>query len=429
MKQSIYILNLLRVSRTILVLNTLFITYSFQSCTQKSNELQTEGHSVLEHNMADMKGMDHANIVGDTLLLHSLALPVNFQVVSSQKSVKPSLNIGKNKIDAQGYISLDETRNRKISAKISGRIEKLFVKYNLQYVHAGEKIMEVYSPDLNTYQEELLYLLKNKSDQELIDQAVEKLRLLGIGQGQINTIVKTGSPSFTMNVYSPQNGYVFFVQPSTIQKEKMDNSAQSIESKMDGMQAGSDNSSASFVSETQQVREGDYVNKGDVLFWINDLRQVWGMIAVDNIHEQELKLHAKVGVVNELFKEDTVKANINFIEPVYQPDQKFIRARIYLANNNNKYKINSLIVAAISTENKSSLWVPYSSVLFLGKRKIVWVQKETTADHNKIYQVSEVTTGLSHDGMIEIKKGLNADDEIALNAGYLLDRESLIKPE
>ncbi len=415
-------------SRTILVLNALFVSCSLQSCTQKRNEVQTDDPTH-EHNMADMKGMVHSSIGEDTSLLRSVALPVNFQVVSSQKSVRPSLNIGNSRIDAQGYISLDETRNHKVSAKISGRIEKLFVKYNLQYVHAGEKIMEVYSPDLNTYQEELLYLIKIKSDQELIDQAIEKLRLLGIGQDQINTIVKAGSPSFTMNVYSPQDGYVLFTRPSTNPKEKMNDAASSNESKMGGMQAASGNSSIDFVSETQQVREGVYVNKGDVLFWINDLRQVWGMIAVDNVYEQELKLNTDAAVISELYKDDTVKANINFIEPVYQPDQKFIRARIYLTNNNNKYKINSLITAKITTENKSSLWVPYSSVLFLGKRKIVWVQKETTADHNRIYEVREVITGLSHGEMIEIKKGINADDEIALNAGYLLDRESLVKPE
>ena len=177
------------------------------------------------------------------------------------------------------------------------------------------------------------------------------------------------------------------------------------------------------------MREGDYVNKGDVLFWINDLRQVWGVVSVSNIHEQELKLNAQVSLVSELFKPDTLKARVNFIEPTYQPEQKFIKARIFLSNPNGKYKINSLVTAEIATEQKSSVWVPYSSLLFLGKRKIVWVLKESGSDANKIYEARDVVTGLCRDEMIEIKKGINASEEIALNAAYLLDRESLIKPE
>ena len=68
-------------------------------------------------------------------------------------------------------------------------------------------------------------------------------------------------------------------------------------------------------------------------------------------------------------------------------------------------------------------------MLFLGKRKIVWVLKEKTAGNNKIYEARDVIIGLTYNGMVEIKNGLNIKEEIALDAGYLLDRESLIKPE
>ena len=94
-----------------------------------------------------------------------------------------------------------------------------------------------------------------------------------------------------------------------------------------------------------------------------------------------------------------------------------------------KYKINSLLEAKISLDNSPFLMVPYSSVLFLGKRKIVWVLKGKTEGNNKIFEARDVITGLMHNGMIEIKTGLTLNEEIAVDAGYLLDRESLIKPE
>ena len=198
---------------------------------------------------------------------------------------------------------------------------------------------------------------------------------------------------------------------------------------MGEMQSSSGSSSTSYVSEKTQLREGIYVNKGDVLFWINDLQRVWGIVATNNSHAQYLKVGSKVSMVSEFYKTDTIKAEINFIEPTYQPDQKFVTARIYLSNNNYKYKINSLIDAEVVTnEKKSILTVPYSGVLFLGKRKIVWVLKGMSGD-NRIYEARDVMVGAVYGDTIVVKDGLKADEEVAINAGYLLDRESLIKPQ
>lgn len=403
----------------------------FISCNQNKNN-ETHQHPIQDSAMGDTKCMDMSSmseIVSDTSTLSSLVLPTSFQVVSSQKSVRPTLLNNVNRIKGQGYISLDERLNNKVSARISGRIEKLYVRYNLQYIRKGDKVMDLYSPELNTYQNEFLYLIKKKSDQLLIDQAEEKLRLLGIGQAQIDALKKTATPFVTLTIYSPQSGFVFFNPSTSSQKAIMNEAQPSGDNGMGKMQSSNGDRSTNYVSGNSQLREGSYINKGDVLFWINDLRQVWGIIAIANSHERELKLGSKVSMVSELYKNDTVKSAISFIEPVYQSDQKFIRARIYLSNSDYKYKINSLIEAEINVEEKSTLAVPYSSVLFLGKRKMVWVLTGVSSDNNRIYEARDVVIGIAYGDMIEIKEGLNMDEEVARDAGYLLDRESLIKPE
>jgi len=383
-----------------------------------------KGMDMGEHNMESMNKSDGtSSSLSDSLKIGSLVMPANYQVISSQKSVKPVKKDGINEINAQGYISIDERRNNKVSSRISGRIEKLYIKYNFQYVKKGEKIMELYSPELNTYQEELVFLMKGGNDSSLTVKAEEKLRLLGVTQRQINDIKRTGNTFSIIDIYNPQGGYVFFKPSSPV--SSMSNSTTS---KMNSM-GNTNNTSNSLVSSDGQIREGNYVNKGDVLFWVNDLELVWAMIAVDNSHQQELKTGAKVLLISELYKNDTISVAINFIEPAYMQNQKFSMSRIYLNNSDKKYIINSLLEAKISSGKSSSLIVPYSSVLFLGKRKIVWVLKGKTEDNNKIFEARDVIIGLMHNGMIEIKKGLSINDEIANDAGYLLDRESLIKPE
>jgi len=389
------------------------VSFAISACSQSN------------HDMADMKemGVYHTNESIDSSSLRSLLQPTNFQVISSLQSVKPTLKTTST-VKARGYISLDERRNEKIAARVSGRIEKLFVKYNLQRVNAGDKVMELYSPELNTYQEELLYLVKSHSDQNLIDKAEEKLRLLGITQIQIDNIKRTGQTFYVMTIYSQQGGYVFFKQMSA-------SLLASLKKEADGMIGMNEQNepATTFNSDSQQLREGDYINKGDILFWLNDLQIVWAMIAIDNSHMHEIKLGTKASVVGEQYKQDTIHTSISFIEPQYQPNQKFGMARIYLNNVNNRYKINSLMNAEINIETKPMMTVPYSSVLFLGKRELVWVMKGFTQDRNRIYEAREIRIGTTEDGDVEIKEGLNADEEVAINAGYLMDRESLIIPK
>ncbi len=425
------------------------VSIAFLSCNNDNNKATNKNempsskegkHKAHDADMDNMKGMDMGdqNDMGDSkamnpkirandTLVESLVLPANYRIISSQRSVKPVQSRGINSIKSQGYISIDERRNNKVASRISGRIEKLYIKYSLQYVKKGDRLMDVYSPELNTYQAELLFLLKNSTDQNLINQAEEKLRLLGITQTQINNIKKSGQPIFAISIYSPQNGYVFYKNETSNGMGTMKSSSQNLPG--NGMGMGNGGSSPNVISTTGQIREGSYVNKGDILFWINDLEEVWAMIAVDNIHQQELRTGAKVSLISEFYKNDTIRAVINLIEPVYQQSQKFILSRVYLKNPDRKYKINSLVDAIINTDTSTTVMIPYSSILFLGKRKIVWVLVNRTADNNRSYEAREVTIGLTHNGMVEIKSGVHANEEIAYNAGYLLDRESLIKPE
>ena len=389
--------------------------------SQNGDHGNMDGMDMGEHKTKNIK---IKNSYPDSLYLSTLVVPDNFQVVSSQPTVKPVRSIPKNNITVQGYIAPDERRHVKVPVRVSGRIEKLYVKYNLQYVKKGEKIMDLYSQELNTYQEEMLFLMKNNS--LLLANAEEKLGLLGVSKRQIEDIKKTGKTFFTLDVVSPQSGYVFFNSSNQLEKNVAEVNAKSNSGdKMKGM-GGNNASSGNITSGSNQVREGNYINKGEVLFWINDLQKVWAMIAVDNSHQQKLKPGLKVYLVSEFHKNDTIDEVVDFIEPVYQNNQKVIMSRIYLNNTEKKYKINSLVEVIINTLPTTPNLIPYSSVFFLGKKKIVWVLKKKIGK-SKIFEARDITIGIMHSEMVEVITGLNANEEIALNAGYLLDRESLVQ--
>lgn len=338
-------------------------------------------------------------------------------------SVKPEMEKADN-IPASGYISIDERRTIKFSARISGRIEKLYVKYNVQFVNKGDKIMELYSPELSAYQSELRYLVSSNADPRTIGRSEEKLRLLGLSHDQIMELKFSEEPFYTITVRSMQSGYIFFSPPDTPQQTLEVKSPE--EANMNDAPTGGRQST--FAVSNIQLREGSYVNQGDALFWMNDLRVVWALLAIPNNRQQDIKAMANVSILSELFPHDTIRTKVDFIEPMYRPAQKFIRVRVDLPNLNYRYKINSLVNAQIESTSTPVLSVPYGSVLFLGKRKVVWVFQRYTGQGNRIYEARDVVTGIAFRDRIEIKSGLARDEEVAMNAAYLLDRESLIKP-
>ncbi len=395
------------------------------------HEVPREGDQVTDtpakNDMPEMAMPDDKAAFADSLNLSSYVMPVSHQVISAQKTVMVMPADSAHVIGALGYIVPDERRNYKVSARFSGRIEKLYVRYNLQRVKKGEKILDLYSTELNTYQEELVFLLKRNSDPSLVEKAKEKLRLLGLTPAQISHIENTGETSFSIGIYSPQGGYVLFTPSSPAAGMRAGGKNAGMGGGMGG--GGEPSSGASVVSGGSQIREGDYVGQGQTLFWINDLQQVWAMLAVDNRHQQALRPGMSVTLKSELYPNETIRAKLNLIEPAYQENQKFILSRVYLKNPGGRYKINSLIKAEMMPAKSNALTVPYSSVLFLGKRKIVWVLKGKTREGNKIFEARNVSVGIVSGDRVVISSGLARGEEVALDAGYLLDREGLILPE
>jgi len=360
------------------------------------------------------------------------AEPTNRKIISSQALVKPVRQLQSSPVEAYGFITLDERRSNQVSARVGGRIERLYVKYENQFLRKGDRILDLYSPDLNTYQEELLYAHKVDPDGELPKHAAHKLKLLGITDAQIKQIVESGKASLTLSIYSAYDGYIFY-SPSTQMSPTGAAMASSGGNKMGGgMGATSQqrqSNSPSTSTASGPVREGAYVSAGQTLFWINDLREVWGILSVDNLHQYEIALNDSVTMESELAPDKPIKTIVRYIEPQYVTGQKFIQVRVYLSNANGSLHINSLLEATIHPKTRESLTLPATSILYLGGRQAVWKKVGQTEEGTHILEIQFVRLGPVSQGRVTVVSGLEADDEVALDAGYLMDRESLVKPE
>ncbi len=364
--------------------------------------------------------MNLVPIVNDPLVQ---IISPNKQVLSRQGTITLQIGSTENALQAQGFIDVDQTRNQSVSARFGGRIEKLYVKFSLQYVRQGAKIMDLYSPALRTIQEEHLFLLRSEADHALAERSKEKLRLLGITDSQIKQLETSGTIASTVSVFSPSNGYVFFTTQTL-----NGNKSSEVASAANSMQMQQDVASeTTYGSSASQIREGVYVNEGQVLFSINDLQQVWALVSIPNAYLSQIREDQIAEIIPENDTSKKVTAKISILEQIFEEkNQRFARARIVLPNRENAFKINALITSRIRLGGNSDLQVPNSAVYRTGMNAYVWVKTGTTKQGAGIFKLRKVIARDGSNGMTSIIHGLEPEEEIAKEAGLMVDSETFL---
>lgn len=141
--------------------------------------------------------------------LDDLLKPTNEFVVSEQPVIKVKRENIPTTVDALGTVEYDTRQIGSISSRVAGRIEKLYVRYKYQKVSKGQRILDIYSPELLTAQQNLLFVIKNdRSNKTMIDASRQKLLLLGMPASQIQKVIQRGKPDLTVPVFSNYSGHI-----------------------------------------------------------------------------------------------------------------------------------------------------------------------------------------------------------------------------
>jgi Cu(I)/Ag(I) efflux system membrane fusion protein len=328
-----------------------------------------------------------------TVDLHTLLRPTNSAVVSGIPVTALQSSSQSLSIEALGRVDYDTRRVQTIAARVSGRIEKLYVKYRYQHVHKGDRIMDIYSPELVTAQQDLLFIIHNDpGNSSLLDAAKTKLQLLGMDQQQLEQVIRSNQPSYRVTVYTRFTGHIH--------------------------EAGNMNGA---VNDELPVKEGMYVQKGQTVFQLFNTDQSWIVLNIFAGSSSLVKVGSSLTITPETAPDQSFQARIGYIEPFYRDNSKTLTARVYFDNAHKMLPIGSQVKATIRAATGTGAWLPRQAVLSLGLHHIV-LKKETG-----FFQVSAVETGLITDSLIQINGGLDPQDSVAANAQFLMDSESFIK--
>ena len=390
--------------------------------------LKSENHSEIEHQnevytcsmhpqiirdkpgncpicgMTLVKKITENNSVQDNSIDNLIKPTDNFIVGNYQTTTAIDTTIS-SEINLPGIVAYDPNSSVNIAARMSGRIERMYVNYKYQKVNKGQKLFDLYSPELLTEQQNFIYMVINDADNiSIINASKQKLLLYGMTQNQINTLITSKTANPRISIYSPASGII-------------DGTETMANVSTPAMQSGSNS------SEILNVKEGNYIKKGEVIFKLLNTDKVWGIFNVIQGYNSLIKTSQSIQITTELDKNEVIDAQINFVETQLNPADKTNRIRVYLNNNKLKLPIGLRLQGIVKTNAVNGIWIQKQSMVSIGNKKIVFLKMENG------FKASSIKTGIEMDDFIQIIEGISIKDTIAKNAQYLIDSESFIKTE
>lgn len=289
-----------------------------------------------------------------------------------------------------GTVAVDETRSAAVSARIRGRIERMYFKAAGEYLHKGDKLYDLYSEELNNARQEYLLALDRVENlkgglvdlKQLAEAARSKLLLWGMSEVQVAELARAREAGTVTSFYSPVGGYI-----------------------------------SAIVSH-----EGDYLSPGTVLVRLADLSDVWVEAQVYSSQLSALDRNGKAVVRFPDLPGKEFAGRIGLVNPELDPAGRTNLVRVVLSNPEGLLRPGMAAEVTVTSEERHSLTLPVGAVLHSQGGDVVWV----TIGHNHFKPVM-VSLGLEADGRVEIRAGLKAGDAVVTEGAYLVNSEYAFK--
>lgn len=339
----------------------------------------------------DTMGMDSAMQDGDMNMAGDLELTEQ-QIRLGNITVD---TIGKtgfgSSVVLTGTIAFNEKNIETVSARVRGRIERLYYKNIGDYVPTGGKIYELYSEALNSARQEYILLLQQRKSvgnsvvnySQILSAARHKLQLWGMSAAQVNAITANSKSAYVTTFYSPAGGYLTQLNST----------------------------------------EGAYVMEGGAIMRLANTSTVWVETQAYTSQLSGINRNASVTVRVPQLGDKKLEGKIEFASPEINQRTRINLLRVSISNPGNVLKpgMPAYIYVNSAFEN-NAIALPANAVMRTNKTAFVWVQ----TGKNK-FSMQTVITGAENGNEIEIKQGLKPKIAVVVSGAYLLNSEYLLR--
>lgn len=346
----------------------------------------------------DEMGMDYIPVYADAEA--GTAGTVSIDPVTSQnigvRTARAERRVLSRIINAAARVDYNEEQLARLNPKTEGWVESLAVSATGERVGKGTILLSIYSPQLVTTQQEYLLALQNlaamkesayedmrRGAEQMVEAARARLEFLDVPAHQIQELEQTRQVTKVLHIHSPFDGVVLNVG----------------------------------------VRPGQYVTPDTELYRIADLRKVWVYVDVyenelpwvNRGDSAEMRVAAAPGQV--------FKGRVSYIYPYMDPKTRTARLRLEFDNRSGLLKPEMYAQVTLRAGRKyEAVAVPSEAVIRSGEREQVFVLRAPGKFEPRVVEL-----GLTAEGWTEIRKGVQAGEEVLTSAQFLIDSESKLR--
>ena len=285
-----------------------------------------------------------------------------------------------------GLVTADKARQWMYVPRTDGYVQKLYITSPGQVVEKGQDLLQVYSPDLATSEQELIKLLENRDHvasrdiEQLIQSAKRRLRQWNLTDQQIEELEKNRISSEYLTLVSPFRG----------------------------------------VIEDVSADQGARFSMGQKLISVADLSVVWVWA---EFYQNEIPIINVGQLVSITFgSEKSFTGVIAVVNPFVFQTQRTTKVRIDLPNPDLQLRPGMYVNADLSVALGEGLTIPINAVVPTGSRNIVFLDK----GHGKL-QPAIIQLGSQVGDVYQVLSGLKEGDRLVASANFLIDAESQVQ--
>lgn len=281
-------------------------------------------------------------------------------------------------ISATGSIDFNQRDVAIVQARSGGFVTRVYARAPGDIIAAGAPLADVQLPEWGGAQTEFL-AVRRLGRPELTAAARQRLKLLGMSDGLISSVERSGRTNGTVTITSPIAG----------------------------------------VIQTLDARSGMTLAQGQTLAQVTGIDTVWLNAALPEAQAGLVRVGQRATAMLTAFPGENFGGRIIAILPTAQADSRTLTVRVALANRGRRLRPGMFAQVALGGDTDAALLVPSEAVIRTGTRTIVML-----ATGQGRYRPAEVRTGREGGGQTEILAGLSAGERVVASGQFLLDSEA-----
>lgn len=298
-------------------------------------------------------------------------------------------------IRTTGNVAVDETRLSYVQMRFSGYIQRVFADATYQYVHKGQPLFTVYSPELVAAEREYLVAKETQArmsfgadpsvaadSTSLVEAAASRLKQWGIPPREIAAIESSGQVRESLEIDSPVSGYV-------LEREALPNK---------------------------------YAQPDTRLYTVADLSHVWVFAQAFQSDLGRLEVGQVAHLTVNTYPGRTFEGRVDFIYPDLDMTTRTARVRLAFDNPALALKPGMFTNVVLEVPMGEQLVIPANAVLQSGTHAVVFVDH---GDGN--LEPRDVTLGGRAADELIVSRGLKQGERVITSANFLIDSESQLQ--